>query len=141
MCVQCALTYVLSEEDECAKPDNGGCEQRCVNTLGSFKCACDPGYELAPDKKSCEGNCACLCPWVLFVCAFLCMYLCVSVGCESSYQGEKKKKNSRTSSTNRKKHVSDTYSLIAPCHKCSEGPSSPHNKLGTLMTHILIQVN
>lgn len=58
MCVQCALTCVffLSEEDECAKPDNGGCEQRCVNTLGSFKCACDPGYELAPDKKSCEGN-------------------------------------------------------------------------------------
>lgn len=58
MCVQCALTCVffLPEEDECAKPDNGGCEQRCVNTLGSFKCACDPGYELAPDKKSCEGN-------------------------------------------------------------------------------------
>uniref|UniRef100_A0A087XPJ8 Metalloendopeptidase n=1 Tax=Poecilia formosa TaxID=48698 RepID=A0A087XPJ8_POEFO len=46
----------FKEEDECAKPDNGGCEQRCVNTLGSFKCACDPGYELAPDKKSCEGN-------------------------------------------------------------------------------------
>lgn len=58
MCVQCALTCVffLPEEDECAKPDNGGCEQRCVNTLGSFKCACDPGYELAPDKKNCEGN-------------------------------------------------------------------------------------
>lgn len=51
----------FSEEDECAKPDNGGCEQRCVNTLGSFKCACDPGYELAPDKKSCEGNCVCAC--------------------------------------------------------------------------------
>uniref|UniRef100_A0A3Q0R867 Metalloendopeptidase n=1 Tax=Amphilophus citrinellus TaxID=61819 RepID=A0A3Q0R867_AMPCI len=44
-------------DDECAKPDNGGCEQRCVNTLGSFKCACDPGYELAPDKKSCEAAC------------------------------------------------------------------------------------
>ncbi|KAI3353391.1 hypothetical protein L3Q82_019924 [Scortum barcoo] len=47
----------FKEEDECAKPDNGGCEQRCVNTLGSFKCACDPGYELAPDKKSCEAAC------------------------------------------------------------------------------------
>ncbi|KAF4071592.1 hypothetical protein AMELA_G00275250 [Ameiurus melas] len=44
----------FKEEDECVKPDNGGCEQRCMNTLGSFKCACDPGYELAPDKKSCE---------------------------------------------------------------------------------------
>uniref|UniRef100_A0A3P9MC72 Metalloendopeptidase n=1 Tax=Oryzias latipes TaxID=8090 RepID=A0A3P9MC72_ORYLA len=47
----------FKEEDECAKPDNGGCEQRCVNTLGSFKCVCDPGYELAPDKKSCEAAC------------------------------------------------------------------------------------
>uniref|UniRef100_A0A669CKU5 Metalloendopeptidase n=1 Tax=Oreochromis niloticus TaxID=8128 RepID=A0A669CKU5_ORENI len=47
----------FKEDDECAKPDNGGCEQRCVNTLGSFKCACDPGYELAPDKKSCEAAC------------------------------------------------------------------------------------
>uniref|UniRef100_A0A8C7K1R0 Metalloendopeptidase n=1 Tax=Oncorhynchus kisutch TaxID=8019 RepID=A0A8C7K1R0_ONCKI len=47
----------FKEEDECSKPDNGGCEQRCVNTLGSFKCACDPGYELALDKKSCEAAC------------------------------------------------------------------------------------
>ncbi|XP_041119113.1 dorsal-ventral patterning tolloid-like protein 1 isoform X2 [Polyodon spathula] len=47
----------FKEEDECAKPDNGGCEQQCVNTLGSYKCTCDPGYELAPDKKSCEAAC------------------------------------------------------------------------------------
>lgn len=88
----------FSEEDECAKPDNGGCEQRCVNTLGSFKCACDPGYELAPDKKSCEGNvvCVCVCFWnakFMCVCAFLCMPLCVSVGYESN-SSEKKHPNS-----------------------------------------------
>lgn len=52
--MQCS--FYFSEEDECAKLDNGGCEQRCVNTLGSYQCACDPGYELGPDKKSCEGN-------------------------------------------------------------------------------------
>lgn len=46
----------FTEEDECAKPDNGGCEQRCVNTLGSYQCACEPGYELGPDKKNCEGT-------------------------------------------------------------------------------------
>lgn len=55
---------VFVEEDECMKPDNAGCEQRCVNTLGSFKCACDPGYELAPDKKSCEGTRNRVCPRV-----------------------------------------------------------------------------
>ncbi|XP_066549187.1 tolloid-like protein 2 isoform X1 [Amia ocellicauda] len=47
----------FKEVDECSRPDSGGCEQRCVNTLGSFKCACDPGYELAPDKRSCEAAC------------------------------------------------------------------------------------
>ncbi|XP_038611222.1 tolloid-like protein 1 [Tachyglossus aculeatus] len=47
----------FKEEDECAKLDNGGCEQRCVNTLGSYHCACDPGYELGPDKKSCDAAC------------------------------------------------------------------------------------
>lgn len=50
------ISFVFSEMDECSKPDNGRCEQRCVNTLGSYKCACDPGYELAADKRSCEGK-------------------------------------------------------------------------------------
>ncbi|XP_044235177.1 tolloid-like protein 1 isoform X4 [Ursus arctos] len=47
----------FKEEDECAKPDRGGCEQRCLNTLGSYQCACEPGYELGPDKRSCEAAC------------------------------------------------------------------------------------
>lgn len=45
------------EVDECSRPNRGGCEQRCLNTLGSYKCSCDPGYELAPDKRRCEGEC------------------------------------------------------------------------------------
>ncbi|KAI6073610.1 Metalloendopeptidase [Aix galericulata] len=47
----------FKEVDECSRPNNGGCEQRCVNTLGSYKCACDPGYELASDKRRCEAAC------------------------------------------------------------------------------------
>lgn len=47
----------LAEVDECSRPNRGGCEQRCLNTLGSYKCSCDPGYELAPDKRHCEGEC------------------------------------------------------------------------------------
>lgn len=74
-CVHNVLWRVcFAEEDECTKPDNGGCEQRCVNTLGSFKCACDPGYELAPDKKSCEGNWVSL-EWYLYAHSFV--YICV----------------------------------------------------------------
>ncbi|MEE6514872.1 hypothetical protein FKM82_023266 [Ascaphus truei] len=51
-----SLNY-FKEVDECSRPNNGGCEQRCVNTLGSYKCACDPGYELGPDKRTCEAAC------------------------------------------------------------------------------------
>ncbi|XP_067400598.1 bone morphogenetic protein 1 isoform X4 [Emydura macquarii macquarii] len=47
----------FKEVDECSRPNNGGCEQRCLNTLGSYKCACDPGYELALDKRQCEAAC------------------------------------------------------------------------------------
>ncbi|XP_075767006.1 bone morphogenetic protein 1 isoform X3 [Pelodiscus sinensis] len=47
----------FKEVDECSQANNGGCEQRCVNTLGSYRCACDPGYELALDKRRCEAAC------------------------------------------------------------------------------------
>lgn len=52
-----ALSFQPAEVDECSRPNRGGCEQRCLNTLGSYKCSCDPGYELAPDKRRCEGEC------------------------------------------------------------------------------------
>ncbi|XP_078731465.1 dorsal-ventral patterning tolloid-like protein 1 [Lampetra fluviatilis] len=47
----------FKETDECLRSDRGGCEQRCINSLGSFTCACDPGYELAPDKRTCHAAC------------------------------------------------------------------------------------
>ena len=40
--------------DECQE-NNGGCEHNCQNTLGSFKCYCNPGYELHSNEKDCEG--------------------------------------------------------------------------------------
>ena len=39
--------------DECAD-NNGGCEHKCINTVGSFKCLCDEGYILADDNKHCK---------------------------------------------------------------------------------------
>ena len=38
--------------DEC-QTRRGGCAQRCVNTLGSYYCGCEPGYELG-------GNITCV---------------------------------------------------------------------------------
>lgn len=47
----------FKEVDECSRPDHGGCEQHCVNTLGSYKCGCEPGFELANDRRRCEAAC------------------------------------------------------------------------------------
>ena len=47
---------ILTKPDinECAV-NNGGCNQRCVNTAGSFKCVCNSGYTL-DGKLSCVGR-------------------------------------------------------------------------------------
>ncbi|GCB72883.1 hypothetical protein scyTo_0006515 [Scyliorhinus torazame] len=37
--------------DECLQ-NNGGCSQRCVNTVGSYQCRCHPGYTLRPGSRT-----------------------------------------------------------------------------------------
>lgn len=32
------------------------CMHACVNTPGSYRCACPSGYRTLPDGKSCEGE-------------------------------------------------------------------------------------
>ncbi|KAH9281792.1 Tolloid-like protein 1 [Echinococcus granulosus] len=44
------------EFDEC-KTNKHGCSHICVNTLGSYRCQCEIGYELHPDGKRCEDAC------------------------------------------------------------------------------------
>lgn len=48
--------FYLTEKDECAQPDQGGCMDVCVNTIGSYRCDCRPGYELSSDGRRCEGG-------------------------------------------------------------------------------------
>lgn len=43
----------LSDVDECAGRSHG-CSQLCVNTAGSFRCACRDGFSLAADHKACQ---------------------------------------------------------------------------------------
>ncbi|MBM4279638.1 MAG: hypothetical protein FJ137_02390 [Deltaproteobacteria bacterium] len=42
-----------SDLGECAF-NNGGCAQRCANSVGSFSCACDDAYVLAADGRACN---------------------------------------------------------------------------------------
>lgn len=39
--------------DEC-QTNNGGCEQTCVNTAGSYECLCSDTFSLKPDNLNCR---------------------------------------------------------------------------------------
>ena len=49
-----SLSSFFADVDECAT-NNGGCIHTCLNTQGSYRCACRSGYELAEDLLSCYG--------------------------------------------------------------------------------------
>ena len=41
--------------DEC-KNINPPCQQKCKNLKFGFECSCETGYNLADDRRSCEGT-------------------------------------------------------------------------------------
>ena len=45
--------FGIIDIDECTA-DTDGCEQQCMNTLGSFECQCSSGYVLSSDGRTCE---------------------------------------------------------------------------------------
>jgi hypothetical protein len=48
---------VWIDKDECAV-NNGGCQQECRNTIGSYVCACNNGFTLHENGHDCkEGGC------------------------------------------------------------------------------------
>ena len=44
----------ILDVDECAE-ENGGCEQICENTYGSFRCLCDEGFGPGYEEGTCSG--------------------------------------------------------------------------------------
>ena len=43
---------ILTDVDECAD-NNGGCQQVCVNTMGSYECQCTHGFFLSDNQHTC----------------------------------------------------------------------------------------
>lgn len=52
------LCFFLADVNECTT-ENGGCHDRCCNTIGSYHCKCPAGQKLGEDGKSCAGNALC----------------------------------------------------------------------------------
>ena len=50
-----SLLCCSTEIDEC-NTANGGCEHNCTNTIGSFICSCDTGYQLDENGLNCSGK-------------------------------------------------------------------------------------
>lgn len=49
------IIYIKIDNYECGI-NNGGCEQLCENTVGSFTCQCNTGYTLDSNQQNCSGN-------------------------------------------------------------------------------------
>ena len=49
------FSLILTDINECLN-SNGGCEQNCSNTLGSFECSCSSYFVLGANGKSCLGK-------------------------------------------------------------------------------------
>ena len=48
------MTEIL-DVNEC-QSSNGGCEQVCTNTIGSFECSCNPGFNVSSNGANCIGK-------------------------------------------------------------------------------------
>ena len=48
------IVIVKTDIDEC-DISNGGCQHNCTNTIGSFVCSCNDGYNLTENGLNCTG--------------------------------------------------------------------------------------
>ena len=55
-----SLVLVLLDIDECGEHVSG-CNQHCVNTVGSYYCSCYTGFQINVDQHTCFGKCGIHC--------------------------------------------------------------------------------
>ncbi len=67
--VSSSYTHTHTVSDLCATGDHG-CEQVCISSPGSYKCACKDGFTLMDDGRSCSGEC-------VRACVSVCVCVCV----------------------------------------------------------------
>uniref|UniRef100_A0A8D0AR74 Fibrillin-1 n=1 Tax=Sander lucioperca TaxID=283035 RepID=A0A8D0AR74_SANLU len=58
--VYCAICSFLPDMDECVANGRICNNGRCVNTVGSFHCVCNAGFEISADGKNCQDQDECL---------------------------------------------------------------------------------
>jgi len=46
------MMMMVADVDECSL-NNGGCDQLCVNTVGSYHCMCRSHYQLHRNQRDC----------------------------------------------------------------------------------------
>ena len=46
---------LCADMNECAT-NNGGCNQTCTNTVGSYECSCAEGFTLTANNLNCDGK-------------------------------------------------------------------------------------
>ena len=50
------INHTCTDIDECTLNNNGGCEQTCHNTDGSYYCSCLNGYSIDANGHNCIGK-------------------------------------------------------------------------------------
>ena len=49
-------TIIINVDINECNTNNGGCDTTCTNTVGSYECSCNTGYELNNNLYNCNGK-------------------------------------------------------------------------------------